>query len=234
MSEHSFRPYTPENEAPPDFLLLLGLAPPITVADVEEAYRVKAQSAHPDQGGSAEEFKQLQTAYEQAKEYASFRASRRQWLAGQMDRYIQQQAVVTELENRGAQVEIQQISWLERSFGDGFASVAEKFVGLDMSGPTFGDDDLDYLATSAEALAFVRRLNLSKSNITNGKVHLLSKMRNLSKLDLSHTRAGSNVISLVQRLPDLRELDISGAKVGWWTRLQLRMKYPGLNVRTDG
>jgi len=234
MSEQSFRPYTPENEGPPEFLVVLGLAPPVTAADAEEAFRAKAQAAHPDQGGSAEQYKQLQGAYEQAKEYASFRASRRNWLAKQMDRYILQQEVATELERRGANVEIQQFQWLERSFGDGFASVAEKFVGLVMRGPEFGDDDLKYLARSAEALGFLRRLDLSHSSITNDSLPLISNMRNLAKLDLSHTDAGNAIVQLVEQLRELNELDISGTKVGWWSRFRLRLKRPELTTRTGG
>ena len=51
----------------PEFFEVLGLAPPLTLDDVELAYREKAKSAHPDAGGDAEQFRKLQEAYERAK-----------------------------------------------------------------------------------------------------------------------------------------------------------------------
>jgi len=50
----------------PQSLTLLGLATPCDERDVRRAYRHKARQAHPDQGGSAEAFKQIQRAYEDA------------------------------------------------------------------------------------------------------------------------------------------------------------------------
>ena len=50
----------------PDFMIALGLLPPYTVEDVKRAYFDRALSAHPDRGGSAEEFIKLHEAYTQA------------------------------------------------------------------------------------------------------------------------------------------------------------------------
>jgi hypothetical protein len=47
-------------------LLLLGLAPPYTDQDVKQAYKRLARTAHPDAGGSHEQFIKLQTAYDTA------------------------------------------------------------------------------------------------------------------------------------------------------------------------
>jgi hypothetical protein len=44
----------------------LGVEPKATVAEIKQAYRARALRTHPDRGGSAEEFRALQSAYEAA------------------------------------------------------------------------------------------------------------------------------------------------------------------------
>lgn len=221
MNADRYRPYTEENEGPPDFLVTLGLAPPVTEEEVDMAYREKARAAQPDQGGDPG-LKELQSAYERAKEYTRFRASRRGWLANQVDRYVAQQEIVEQLEGRGVQVQMEEHHWLDRSFGEGFASLAEKIEGLVLSGPEFGDDDLEFLAAHAAQLKDVRKLDLSHSKISDQGLMLLAKLRNLTSLDVSHTAAASHVVDLVHELPELRKLDITGAHVGMWKQLRLR------------
>src|SRR5262245_40591880 len=85
----------------PHFMIELGLLPPYTADDVRMAYREKAKAAHPDRGGSADDFQRLHEAYEQALEYVKFRSGRRQWLANQVERYTEQEAVVAEVRRRG-------------------------------------------------------------------------------------------------------------------------------------
>jgi hypothetical protein len=46
---------------------VLDLEPPCSEMDIERAYRAKAKSAHPDSGGSREEWDQLRHAYDEAK-----------------------------------------------------------------------------------------------------------------------------------------------------------------------
>jgi len=46
----------------------LGLEPSATLADIKQAYRARALQTHPDRGGSAEEFRAVQSAYERALE----------------------------------------------------------------------------------------------------------------------------------------------------------------------
>jgi hypothetical protein len=58
---------SPLSEAPsPDCFARLQLTYPCTVDEVKTAYRRLARQAHPDQGGSHEEFLALRAAYEQA------------------------------------------------------------------------------------------------------------------------------------------------------------------------
>ena len=46
---------------------VLGLAGPVTVAEIDRAYRDKAATAHPDKGGSSEAMQQLNRARTEAK-----------------------------------------------------------------------------------------------------------------------------------------------------------------------
>jgi hypothetical protein len=46
----------------------LRLEPKATLSEIKRAYRVRALETHPDRGGSAEEFRKVQRAYERALE----------------------------------------------------------------------------------------------------------------------------------------------------------------------
>ena len=91
-------------EARPDFLVTLGLIPPCTVEDVKQAYLSKVKTAHPDVGGDAGEFRKLQEAFERATEWAKFRASRMAWLSNWVEKYVEQEGIVTEIQKRGGKV----------------------------------------------------------------------------------------------------------------------------------
>lgn len=56
---------------PSPALAALGLPPTATLEDVERAYRERVKEAHPDRGGTVEQFKRLQVIYEQAKRQAA-------------------------------------------------------------------------------------------------------------------------------------------------------------------
>src|SRR5215475_1481520 len=85
-------------EARPDFLVTLGLIPPCTVEDVKQAYLTKVKTAHPDAGGDANEFRKLQEAFERATEWAKFRASRLAWLSTWVEKYVEQDDLVAEIQ----------------------------------------------------------------------------------------------------------------------------------------
>jgi hypothetical protein len=52
-------------------LQMLGLTSPVTVQSVKNAYRIRAARLHPDSGGNALQFQNLQTAYREALQYAN-------------------------------------------------------------------------------------------------------------------------------------------------------------------
>ena len=230
MTDDRFRPFTPENEGPPEFLVTLGLVPPVSVEDVETAYRAKAQAVHSDHGGSDAEFKVLQTAYERAKEYAAFREGRRKWMADQVEPYLRQQEIAEELEARGATVDLKHTDWLNRSFGEGFATLVDKIAGVSMSDPKFVDDDLQYLVRQAKDLQSLRKLDLSNSSITDAALPLIAKLGGLRSLDLSHTGVGPTTLAMAKDLPSLQKLNITGTQVGIWHRMRLKALHRGLEI----
>src|SRR5215475_3178229 len=84
----------------PSFMAVLGLLPPYELADVKAAYRDKVLVAHPDRGGDPADFLRLQQAYDQAVEYATFRRSRRAWMAAMVEPHLQQEQVIAEVLRR--------------------------------------------------------------------------------------------------------------------------------------
>ena len=64
-----------DQQLPDQFLQRMGLAPNCTESDVRNAYLQMAKSVHPDHGGNAQFFQQLQADYEKALMYAGNRRS---------------------------------------------------------------------------------------------------------------------------------------------------------------
>ncbi len=57
---------TRDSDAPLPWAAILGLTEPFTIEQIRQAYRSRSREAHPDVGGSHEEFVRLQRAYQQA------------------------------------------------------------------------------------------------------------------------------------------------------------------------
>ena len=90
----------------PEYMEILGLSPPYAMEDVKKAYRDRVMQVHPDQGGSRDEFDQLQDAFDQASKHLETRVDRREWIAGQVDSYVVMQDVVEVLDRLGAEVRL--------------------------------------------------------------------------------------------------------------------------------
>src|SRR5260370_22151948 len=103
----------PTGDVRPDFLVSLGLLPPCSAQDVHRAYKARVAIVHPDHGGTQAEFLALQDAYDQAQEYVKFEEGRQKWLAGQVEPYVAQQAIVSEVQRLGGLVEIEQLDWMQ-------------------------------------------------------------------------------------------------------------------------
>lgn len=206
----------------PDFMVLLGLAPPYDVETVKQAYLEKARQAHPDRGGKQADFVRLQEAFERATQFAEFKASRLRWLGAQVERYARQERFVAELRGLGAQVETERIDWLRHSFGDDFAQVAERVVAISLNGPRFGDDSAVLLASAAEELTGLATLDFSGSQLTDHGVERLAALSGLRKLNLSRTAVTNAGLASLARLTSLHQLGLYGTRTNWWGRWRLR------------
>ena len=200
-------------------MVTLGLLPPYTVEDVKRAYFDRALAAHPDRGGSAEQFIKLHEAYTQATEYAGFRASRMHWLGAWVEQYAATQQVIDEVKRLGGDVEIERSAAVGQSIGDDFATVFERLVGIAFRGPQIADAVVDYLIAQRGALAGLRWLSLVDCRLSNAAVARLRVFSNLRRLDLGGTPISYRAIKPLRNLPELEWLGLERTRVPRWRRL---------------
>jgi hypothetical protein len=228
MSEPSASEFRPERL---EFLTVLGLAPPVTEEDVKQAYLDKAKTAHPDHGGDVEHFKRLQEAFEQATEYARFKAGRMQWLSRWVEQYAEQEQVIDQIKALGGTVEISSAETLSRSIGTDFAVVLDKVVGIRLSGPAIDDGVVLQLTEKRRLLAGLRKLALVDTQITHVGILQLRMLETLRHLDLTGTPVEPVALDVVLReLPQLETLVLARTGIGWAGKMKLRLKYRGLAV----
>ena len=228
MSEPSSTEFQPDRR---EFLTVLGLAPPVTEEDVKQAYLDKCKVAHPDHGGDVSEFKRLQEAFEQATEYARFKASRMQWLSQWVEQYAEQEQVIEQIKTLGGSVEVKSSDPLTRSIGPDFAVVLDKVVGIRLSGPKIDDRVILQLAGQRRMLAGLRKLALVDTAVTQAGLLQLRPFEMLRHLDLSGTSV--NPVALDALLRELRLLEtivLEGTGIGWPARMKLRLKYRNLTI----
>ncbi|MEM8946812.1 MAG: hypothetical protein AAGD11_16680 [Planctomycetota bacterium] len=205
----------------PDFMVILGLAPPYAVEDVKTAYLAKAKEVHPDHGGSVEAFNELQAAYDRAKHYLEFRSDRRRWIANQMADYLQVGEVVEQLESFGAEVVSESIDWLKQSFGD-FAQLTESITSVRLIDSANADAMIGYMVGQTDVLGQLRRLELAGCQVSDEAVLQLEAFQQLEHLDLAGTPITKDALWIVDSILDLESIDISDTSIGWWTRRKVR------------
>jgi len=215
----------------PDFMVALGLLPPYTTDDVRMAYRELAKEAHPDHGGSVDEFKKLQEAYDRALEYMKFHTGRREWLAGQVERYVDQQAVISAVRQAGGEVELEEIDWLKRSIGDDFATLTDRLRGIRARNLPNGDQFLHGLAAHRPALEFLLRLDVAGSRLSDSGLGSLPAMALLEQLDLSGSQISrEGVTTVLKELTNLHWLNVADTSINWWQRWRLHRYRPGVHI----
>ncbi|MCH2113595.1 MAG: hypothetical protein MK171_01600 [Pirellulales bacterium] len=213
----------------PDFMVLLGLAPPYAVEDVKAAFLAKAKEAHPDHGGSPGQFDILQKAFEQAQQYLDFRSDRRGWIANQMAGYLSVQEVIETLEEYGAEVTSDAIDGFKKSFGD-FAQLTEKIIGIRLEGADKADEVICYMVRHAADLGGLIRLELPHCHLTDAAVLELDAFQQLLHLDLTGTPVTKDATWIVDAILGLETLNLKGTRVSWW----MKRKVQGvLNRRTE-
>lgn len=228
MSEPSSTQFRPESL---EFLTILGLAPPVTEEDVKQAYLDKAKTAHPDHGGDVEEFKRLQEAFEQATEYARFKAGRMQWLSRWVEQYADQEQLVEQIKSWGGTVEIKSSEGLSRTIGPDFAVVLDKIVGIHLSGKTVDDQLFAQLVEKKRLLAGLHKLSLLGTAISPEGILQIRAFETLRDLDLSGTEVEYLAIEVVLReLPQLETVKLDNTGIGWASKMKLRLKYRDLAI----
>jgi len=205
----------------PDCMVELGLAPPYSQEDVQQAYLTKAKLAHPDRGGTSARFHALQEAYEQAKQFVDFRSDRRGWIAAKMKGYLSIQRVVQELEQHGAEVQTNAVDWLEKSFGD-FAQLTERITRIRLADSSEAEEMIRTMIREKTSLAGLTQLELPGCQVSDQFVLSLSIFQELQYLDLTGTPITSDSLAIAEALPNLESLLVEGTRVGWWARRRVR------------
>jgi len=203
----------------PACLKVLGLLPPVTAEDVKQAYMARARILHPDRGGDPQEFIRLQKAFEEANDYVRFKAGKLEWLAAKIDSYSQQQEVVSETIERGGEIEMEETDWLEKSFGEDFARVADKLVTVRLNGPAADDLFAILLGFRAESLKDLATLDLSGGSLTDEGLLQLKGLTGLSSLDLRGTAVGTLAAEVPKWFEKLEFLGLPKGAVGFFGRL---------------
>lgn len=204
----------------PDFMVILGVAPPYAEEDVKQAYLSKAKLLHPDHGGNAHDFDALHRAFEQAQQYLAFRANSRGWIAKQMDGYLHSREVVDKLEQFGAVVQTQVIDWLERSFGD-FAELTDSITGIRLENSPRAQQVIELMLANITALERLTCVELPGCQVSDELAFQLAEFQQLQRLDLSGTQITKAALELFEALPSLQSFDVSDTHVGWWARRKL-------------
>ena len=201
----------------PPFMITLGLLPPVTEEDAKRAYLAKVKLAHPDHGGSREDFDAVQDAYRHALEYVRLWGDRRTWIRERMDRYLQLEDVTAKLDQLGAQVETDVVDWINQLFGD-FAMLASEVTGVRLVNSALGDQLIQHLVDAKECLGGLRRLALPGCQVSDDAVLRLSELNCLTHIDLSRAPISSRALGVVRQLPLLQSLELEGSSIGWWAR----------------
>ena len=218
----------------PECMAILGLLPPYTLDDVKAAYRVKVMEAHPDRGGDVAQFLKIEDAYLQAIEYVNFRGDRRGWIAGQVEPYLRQQEVAAEVERRGGKAEYEQTDWLKRSFGDGFAMLAERLRVIRLRGTGADDAFLNYLGEMPKKTPYLIELDLAGGRITDQGLPGLAHFEVLKRLNLAGTAVSEDGLRpVLETLSSLQWLNLADTGIGWLSRWRLRRAFPNVEIVTE-
>lgn len=209
-----------ETNVRPDFMVTLGLLPPYTLNDVKSAYRARAMESHPDRGGDAVEFVGIHEAYRQAMEYVQVIGDRRKWIAEQVEYYLRQQEVATEVARLGGRTEFEEVPGLKGYIGD-FALLADRLRRIQLQNTSAGDEFLTLLMQPPRA-PYLIELNLAGTRVTDEGLKVLTESELLRRLDLSRTKVTSRGFEfLVHSLPCLESVGVAGSEIGWLSRWRL-------------
>jgi hypothetical protein len=222
---------SPRDEETLEILAVLGLRPPVTVDDVKQAYLEKAKTAHPDRGGDPQAFIRLHEAFEQATEYARFKAGRMQWLSGWVEQYAEQQELIQEIQALGGQCDVESVQWLGQTIGSDFATVMDRLAAVRLSGEKIDDAVLLSLAPKLRRQAGLHHLALVNTQVTAVGLRELHRCESLREIDLTGTKVGAAAIdALLNALDRLESLVIKDTGLGMAARWKLRLTHRDVEI----
>lgn len=189
------------------FLNRLGLALPVTVDDVKQAFYAKARAAHPDHRGDATEFKEVQRAFDEAVAFAERNGKRLPWLGAQMPIYVAQRAVIDRVEQLGGRVSVSELNWLGETVGEDFAQLADRLVQIDLTNLPIGDAELNGLLEDPDGVQFVETILLADTRVGDASVMRLGRAPSLRHVDLRGTRASYRLRRQLAQMPGMRRVE---------------------------
>jgi hypothetical protein len=207
----------------------LELLPPYTLDDVKKAYKAKARGVHPDAGGKASEFVELTEAYKRALEYVEFRSSAREWIAARIERYIEQNELIEELQSAGGSVELEEGAWRQRVLGE-FGQVGDQIVAVRLNAMANVSACLKSLVQRRQLLDKLLLIDLGNSAVTDTEIGQLSAFPQLRRLDLRNARLSYRSLSVLGKFNDLTMLNLGGTRINRWQRFRLSRRFPQLRV----
>lgn len=214
-----------------DFLEILGLALPVSVEDVKQAYLEKVKTAHPDKGGDPNEFQRIQQAYERATEYAQFKANRQGWLGQWVEQYADQQKLIERIKQLGGTVDVESSEWVTQSIGADFGTVLDRIMAIHLEGEAINDAVIEELFSKKRIVGSLARLELIGTSVGSKGLKLLAACANLKHLDLSRTQVNPETLQeLLTHWPALETLHLADSGVGFWWRTRLGLAHRGVKI----
>lgn len=228
----SLKPILAAARQRPAYMEVLRLLPPYTVADVTNAHKELARRLHPDAGGDPDAFKALQSAYERALDHARFQESRRDWLGQRVERYQQRLELIARIERLGGVCTLQPVDPYLYDYGEDFAEILRRLVGVEMSGPAVNDASLQWMRPPNPALAEIRALDLRASRVTDAGLTSLGALEGLRCLDLRQTDISATTLDQLPPFAELEWLHVGDTSAGALARWRLRRRMPRLTIAT--
>lgn len=195
----------------------LGLSLPVTEKDVKQAYFQRAREAHPDHGGAASEFMEVQRAFEEALEFAKRNGKRLPWIGSQMPIYVAQIEAAEIVEALGGIATVATLDWLEVTVGDDFAQLADRLQAIDLSGRAVTDADLTRLLADPHHLPFLEEINLADTPITDASAMRLMRLPKIERIDLRGTKVGFPLRRQLAKVPGVQHVE-GTSRIGEWLR----------------
>ena len=150
-----------------------------------------------------------------------FKAGKLEWLASKIEAYAQQQEVVTETIERGGDVEMEEVDWLTKSFGEDFGHVADKLVRVTLRNEKADDVFAILLGFRTESLKDLAELDLAGGSLTDEGLLQFKGLKAIRRLDLRGTKVSKMAAEIPSWFEHLEFLGLPNGAVGMFARLAM-------------